>query len=90
MIYVKVMELSPGVARRGNQSRDTNPHLPRSPVGSHGALELMAVSITGEALRTKCSGGKRADGLPRWGSRDTADRRRRLWFRSRAGDGAQQ
>lgn len=70
--------VSPGVVRSQCWSWDTKPHLSRRPLGRHSTLELIAVSITGEAARTKCLEGKRADGLPRhrWGSRDRVGQNR--------------
>lgn len=46
------------------------PHLPRSPLGSHGSLESVAACIYWD-IRAKCLEGKGADNLPRhrWGSR---------------------
>lgn len=74
--YYHLHEIEAVGSRGGQDQRQrqgTNPHLPRSPLGSRGTQEFMAVTIY-DGQEDKASG--RADGLPGWENTDTAGQKR--------------
>lgn len=70
---MKLKQLGPAVriSARGRVQTHTSP---RSPLGSRGTQEFMAVTIY-DGQEDKVSG--RADGLPRWENTDTAGQKRK-------------